>query len=190
MNAATGLESLIVFVMGTHHMYQAEQSVRLSAEERASLIRDNTRKLYMACTRAGQRLAITYVGELPDVLQQLHPRSTLTCSRIIGMSLAMSARSFHLKNHSLFATLRSLTGNPRGCVYTEPLWGIPFNLYAPYISIYMVALGVSDTRIGLIVSISWPSRWSSRCSAARSPISWDADARHCSLTLWVGASLR
>jgi MFS family permease len=60
-----------------------------------------------------------------------------------------------LKNHSLFATLKSLRGNPRGCVYTEPLWGIPFNLYAPYISIYMVALGLSDTRIGLIVSISW-----------------------------------
>jgi len=60
-----------------------------------------------------------------------------------------------LKNHSLLATLKNLTGNPRGCVYTEPLWGIPFNLYAPYISIYMVALGLVDTQIGLIVSISW-----------------------------------
>jgi len=60
-----------------------------------------------------------------------------------------------LKNHSLITALKSLTGNPRGCVYTEPLWGIPFNLYAPYISIYMVALGLADTQIGLIVSISW-----------------------------------
>jgi MFS family permease len=60
-----------------------------------------------------------------------------------------------LKKHSLFASLKSLTRNPRGCVYTEPLWGIPFNLYAPYVSIYMVALGLSDTDIGLIVSISW-----------------------------------
>ena len=60
-----------------------------------------------------------------------------------------------MKNHSLITTLKSLTGNPRGCVYTEPLWGIPFNLYAPYISIYMVALGLSDKQIGLIVSISW-----------------------------------
>jgi DHA1 family tetracycline resistance protein-like MFS transporter len=60
-----------------------------------------------------------------------------------------------LEKHSLFASLKSLTGNPRGCVYTEPLWGIPFNLYAPYVSIYMVALGLSDTDIGLIVSISW-----------------------------------
>jgi MFS family permease len=63
--------------------------------------------------------------------------------------------SHALKNHSLIATLKSLTGNPRGCVYTEPLWGIPFNLYAPYISIYMLALGLSDKQIGSIVSISW-----------------------------------
>ena len=60
-----------MFVMGTHHMCEAEQSVRLSADERAELIRDNTRKFYMAFTRAGQRLAITYVGDLPDVFQRL-----------------------------------------------------------------------------------------------------------------------
>jgi MFS family permease len=58
-------------------------------------------------------------------------------------------------NHSLITTLKSLRGNPRGCVYTEPLWGIPYNLYFPYISIYMVALGLSDKQIGLIVSVSW-----------------------------------
>ncbi len=60
-----------------------------------------------------------------------------------------------MKNHALITTLKNLKGNPRGCVYTEPLWGIPYNLYAPYISIYMLALGLSDKQIGLIVSISW-----------------------------------
>jgi MFS family permease len=59
-----------------------------------------------------------------------------------------------MKNHSLFATLRDLRGNPRGCVYTEPLWGIPFNLYAPYASVYMLAFGLTDENIGLILSIS------------------------------------
>jgi MFS family permease len=59
-----------------------------------------------------------------------------------------------LRRHSLIATLLSLRGNPRGCVYTEVLWGIPFNLYAPYISVYMLALGLSDQQIGLIVSIT------------------------------------
>lgn len=58
-------------------------------------------------------------------------------------------------NHSLIATLKSLRGNPRGCVYTEPLWGIPYNLYSPYISIYMLALGLTDRQIGSIVSVSW-----------------------------------
>ncbi len=60
-----------------------------------------------------------------------------------------------MKNHSLITTLRSLRGNPRGCVYCEPLWGIPYNLYAPYVSVYMVALGLADRQIGLILSISW-----------------------------------
>ena len=60
-----------------------------------------------------------------------------------------------MRNHSLITTLKSLRGNPRGCVYPEPLWGLPFHLYIPYVSIYMLALGLSDKQIGLIVSISW-----------------------------------
>ncbi|MFZ1772192.1 MAG: MFS transporter [Caldilinea sp.] len=58
-------------------------------------------------------------------------------------------------SHSLITSLRSLTGNPRGCVYTEPLWGIPYNLVAPYASVYMVALGLTDRNIGLVLSVSW-----------------------------------
>jgi MFS family permease len=60
-----------------------------------------------------------------------------------------------LKSHSLFTSLKELKGNARGCVYTEPLWGIPYNLYAPYASIYMIALGLTDKQIGLTVSVSW-----------------------------------
>lgn len=60
-----------------------------------------------------------------------------------------------MKNHSLITALKNLRGNPRGCVYPEPLWGIPFNLYSPYVSIYMIALGLSDKQIGLIISVSW-----------------------------------
>jgi hypothetical protein len=71
LNAVTGLESPIVFVLGVHELYEEEQSLRLSEEERAELIRDNTRKLYMAITRAGQRLVLTYVGELPESLKRL-----------------------------------------------------------------------------------------------------------------------
>ena len=38
-------------------------------------------------------------------------------------------------------------------MYTEPLWGIPFNLYAPYASVYMIALGMTDRSIGLLASV-------------------------------------
>ena len=60
-----------------------------------------------------------------------------------------------MKTHSLFTSLKELKGNARGCVYMEPIWGIPYNLYAPYVSIYMLALGLSDKQIGLTISISW-----------------------------------
>lgn len=56
-------------------------------------------------------------------------------------------------NHSLFETLRSLRGNPKACVLTEPLWGIPYNLFAPYVSVYMLQLGLKDSQIGLLISI-------------------------------------
>jgi hypothetical protein len=76
LNSATGLEAPIVFLMGAHALYEEEQSVRLSEGERAELIRDNTRKLYMACTRAGQRLVLTYVGDVPQLLQGLIPENS------------------------------------------------------------------------------------------------------------------
>src|SRR5690606_17924713 len=71
LHAVTGLEAPIVFLMGVRALYEAEQSVRLSEGERAELIRDNTRKLYMAWTRGGQRLVLTYVGEAPELLRGL-----------------------------------------------------------------------------------------------------------------------
>ena len=56
-------------------------------------------------------------------------------------------------SHPLITVLRNLRGNVRACVYTEPLWGIPYNLYIPYLSVYMLAMGLNDSQIGLIVSI-------------------------------------
>jgi len=61
-------------------------------------------------------------------------------------------------NHSLIKTLRSLRGNPRACVYTEPLWGIPFFLFTPFAAVYMSALMVSDQQIGIIASVAMFSR--------------------------------
>ena len=70
LNAGAGLESPIVFLSGVRQLFEEEQSLRLSDDERETLVRDNTRKLYMAATRAGQRLVLTYVGMLPEILNQ------------------------------------------------------------------------------------------------------------------------
>jgi len=59
----------------------------------------------------------------------------------------------HKNSKGLFRTLFHLKGNPRACVYTEPLWGIPYNLFAPFATVYMYALGVLDVQIGLLLSI-------------------------------------
>ena len=71
INAGTGLESPIVFLAGLNRLFEEEQSLRLSDAEREQVVRENTRKVYMAATRAGQRLVFTYVGELPQVLRAI-----------------------------------------------------------------------------------------------------------------------
>jgi len=49
--------------------------------------------------------------------------------------------------------LKELEGNPRLCIITEPLWVIPYNLYTPFVSVYMAALFLSDRQIGLVASV-------------------------------------
>ncbi|NLZ83471.1 MAG: MFS transporter [Clostridiales bacterium] len=58
-----------------------------------------------------------------------------------------------LMKHPLLQTLVGLKGNPRACVYTEPLWGLSMNLCLPYASVYMLAFGLSDIQIGIVSSI-------------------------------------
>ena len=58
-----------------------------------------------------------------------------------------------LQSHPLFQSLRELKGNPRVTVLTEIMFGIPYNLFAPFLSIYMLALGVNDQQIGSIASL-------------------------------------
>lgn len=58
-----------------------------------------------------------------------------------------------LRNHPLFQTMRELKGNPRITVLTEVMFGIPYNLFAPFASVYMLALGVTDQQIGTIASL-------------------------------------
>ena len=62
LNAATGLEAPVVFLLGMDRFLESEADPRLSAEERAELRRDHTQQLYMGFTRAGQRLVVMRVG--------------------------------------------------------------------------------------------------------------------------------
>ena len=59
----------------------------------------------------------------------------------------------NLLKHPLIQSLRELKGNSRISVLTEPMFGVPFNMFAPYISVYMLALGMNDAQIGSIASL-------------------------------------
>jgi MFS family permease len=58
-----------------------------------------------------------------------------------------------MAKNPLVKTLLELRGNPRACVYTEPLWGLSMNLCTPYTSVYMLALGLKDPEVGFIATV-------------------------------------
>lgn len=66
----------------------------------------------------------------------------------------MKKRLGRLKYHPLIQVLGRNKGNPRTLVLIEPLWGIPYNLIAPFATLYMYTQGVTDVQIGLILSIT------------------------------------
>jgi len=76
------------------------------------------------------------------------------CRARIGHAPRSPNRALAHLSGGVLGTLRALRGNARGAILTEPLWGIPFHLFAPYASIYMVALGLTDGQVGLVTSVS------------------------------------
>jgi MFS family permease len=50
-------------------------------------------------------------------------------------------------------SLRAFRGNARTCILVEPLWGIPYNLFVPYASLYMLALGLGEKDIGAVAAL-------------------------------------
>jgi MFS family permease len=58
-----------------------------------------------------------------------------------------------LLQNKLLRTLIELRGNPRACVYTEPMWGLSMNLCLPYATVYMLAFGMNDIQVGIVTSI-------------------------------------
>jgi len=60
---------------------------------------------------------------------------------------------------ALWRSLRSLEGNQRACLFTEPLWSVPYNLFLPFVSLYMSAVGLSDAQIGILASLYLASQF-------------------------------
>ncbi len=59
-----------------------------------------------------------------------------------------------LPKHPLIEILKHNKGNTRTLIMMEPLWGIPYNLIAPFATLYMYTQGITDVQIGLILSIA------------------------------------
>lgn len=65
----------------------------------------------------------------------------------------MSKVKSFLSRNQLLHTLFNLEGNARACIYTEPLFGVPVNLYMPLSAKYMQALGLDELQIGVVLTI-------------------------------------
>lgn len=60
LNAATGVERPVVILLGLDKLFESEGDPRVEPQQRTEMIRDHTRKIYMALTRAGEKLLISY----------------------------------------------------------------------------------------------------------------------------------
>ena len=101
-----------------------------------------------------------------------------------------------LRRNELVDTFFKLKGNTKACVWTEPLWGVPYNLYAPYVTRFMIAMGLSMTDIGVLATISLVIEIISsalsgvltdklgrrKCTVIFDTLSWSVPA-----LLWMGA---
>lgn len=59
-----------------------------------------------------------------------------------------------IMRNPMIASLAGMKGNARACLWPEPLWGVPYNLYLPYASLFMAALGLTPSEIGYVASIN------------------------------------
>ena len=63
-----------------------------------------------------------------------------------------------LRKNPMIDVICTAKGNELPCMLLEPLWGIPYNLYLPFASMYMVSLGVSAFQIGITQTVFFLSQ--------------------------------
>ena len=71
VDTATGLEGAIVFLLGVEHLFVEALAPDITDDEHAANLEARARKLYMAMTRAGQRLIVISSQRLPPKLVEL-----------------------------------------------------------------------------------------------------------------------
>lgn len=54
-----------------------------------------------------------------------------------------------------FQNFEKFGKNTRTCIFAQPMWGIPYNLFIPYASIYMIALGLTSRDIGFVTAVGF-----------------------------------
>ena len=70
----------------------------------------------------------------------------------------MSDKAGKTIKNPILHTFAHMKGNQRVCLWTEPMFGIPYNLFTPLAAVYMAALGLSPFMIGLVTTISLVSQ--------------------------------
>lgn len=63
IGACTGIESPVVVLVGLDRLLEAEESLGIDSIEREDLVRQNTKKIFVAITRAAQRLVVIYKND-------------------------------------------------------------------------------------------------------------------------------
>ncbi|MEO0442331.1 MAG: UvrD-helicase domain-containing protein [Pseudomonadota bacterium] len=71
INSCTGMEAGIVFVLGVGDLLNQANNLDLNSEEQAISHQQSTRKLYVAMTRAGQKLVLFSTAKLPANVESL-----------------------------------------------------------------------------------------------------------------------
>lgn len=55
--------------------------------------------------------------------------------------------------NSISSSFQLVQGNARACLVTQPLWSVTANLFNPYLTLYLLAVGCSNDQVGLVNAI-------------------------------------
>lgn len=76
VDTATGLEGAIVFLLGIEHLFLDALLPGVTDDELVASVEERARKLYMAMTRAGQRLVVISSQRLPIAIERLFDKQS------------------------------------------------------------------------------------------------------------------